>query len=190
MKTNWFVITLFFALILINAKAQDSGRRLSFELSGGAGFPVQKLGGTELETGLNLEGTLHYRLLEHTGIYAGWGWAHFAGNDQLDYEETGYVMGLTFEHPFPQSSINYYLRAGALYNHLEVEDDSGEIIDDTGHGWGIQAAAGVDIPIGSKWSLTPGVKFHALDRSLDNGGQINNLDLRYLSARVGLRKRF
>jgi hypothetical protein len=190
MKTQWLIITLFFALILINASAQDNGSRWSFELNGGAGFPMQELGGTELETGLNLEATLHYRLLQHTGLYAGWGWAHFAGNDQLDYEETGYVMGLTFEHPFPQSAIRYYLRAGALYNHLEVEDNSGEIIGDTGHGWGVQAAAGVNIPIGGKWSLTPGVKFHALNRDLDTGATVTGLDLRYLSARVGIRKDF
>lgn len=190
MKTQWLVITLFFALILINAKAQDSGSRWSFELNGGAGFPLQELADTKLERGLNLEGALHFRLLEHTGLYAGWGWAHFAGEDALDYEETGYVMGLTFEHPFPQSSISYYLRAGALYNHLEVEDDSGEIIDDTGHGWGVQAAAGVDLPIGGKWSLTPGVKFHALNRDLDTGGQTTDLNLRYVSARIGIKKRF
>ena len=190
MKTQCLVITLFFALILINAQAQDNGSRWSLELNGGAGLPLQELAGTELETGLNLEATLHFRLLEHTGLYAGWGWAHFAGDDQLDYEETGYVMGLTFEHPFPQSAISYYLRAGALYNHLEIEDDSGEIIDDTGHGWGLQAAAGIDIPIGRKWSLTPGVKFHALNRGLETGGQTKDLNLRYLSARMGIKKQF
>jgi len=190
MKTQCWIITLFFALILVNATAQESDSRWSFELNGGAGLPLQKLGGTELATGFNLEGALHYRVLEHTGLYAGWGWAHFAGGDQLDYEETGYVMGLSFEHPLPQSSISYYLRAGALYNHLEVEDESGEIIDDTGHGWGVQAAAGFDIPIGAKWSLTPGLKFHALNRDLDTAGQPRDFNLRYISARIGIEKKF
>jgi len=190
MKTQCWIITLLFALIFINAKAQDNGNRWSFELSGGAGFPLQEVGGTDLDVGLSLEGTVHYRLLKHAGLYAGWGWAHFAGDDQLDYEETGYIMGLSFEHPFPQSSIRYFLRAGALYNHLEVEDESGEIIEDTGHGWGWQAAAGLDIPIGEKWSLTPGLNFHALNRDMDANGQVRNLNLRYLSARIGIEKKF
>lgn len=190
MKKHWLVTTLFLALLAINANAQDGGSRWGIELNGGVGFPLQQLGNTELEAGLNLEGILQYRVLEHTGLYAGWGWAHFAGDDGLDYEETGYVMGLTFEHPFPQSSIHYYLRAGALYNHLEIEDNSGDLIHDTEHGWGLQAAAGVSIPIGGKWSLTPGVKFHALSRDLDTGGKTTDLDLRYLSARIGIRKQF
>ena len=90
----------------------------------------------------------------------------FAGSN-TDFEETGYVIGLQFKHPVDGFLSSYYLRAGALYNHIEVENDNGDIIGDTGHGLGFQLAAGVDIPLGAKWSLTPGVKYNAVSGTAD-----------------------
>jgi len=86
--------------------------------------------------------------------------------------------------------MQYYLRAGGLYNHIEVENKEGEITNDTGHGLGWQLAGGFNIPLNSKWSISPGVKFNSLQRDLDLPASIESLNLNYLSARVGVIRKF
>lgn len=190
MKTKVWAIMALATMVSISSMAQENSGRFGIELTGGASFATQKLDGASLNTGAGFEGLLHYRVLPHTGLYAGWGWNRFAADNNLDYEETGYIMGLQFKHPIGSSAISYYLRAGALYNHIEIENDKGNIIGDTGHGWGWQTAAGVDLPLGSGWSLTPGVKFNSLSRELDQDGVTTDLNLNYLSARLGVMKVF
>lgn len=190
MKKQVLAIIALATMVSISTIAQDNSGRFGIELTGGASFATQDLGNSSLQTGFGFEGLLHYRVLPHTGLFAGWGWNRFAADDNLDYEETGYIMGLQFKHPIGSSPIAYYLRAGALYNHIEVENDKGDIIGDTGHGWGWQAAAGVDIPLGSGWSLAPGVKFNSLSRELDQDGVTTDLNLNYFSARLGVVKVF
>lgn len=191
MKPKNLILPALFVLLTLNGLAQDTGSRFSFELGLGPSFPTQNLGGADLNTGVGFEGIFHYRFMPHMGTYAGWGWNKFsadnsfAGNN-MDFEETGYVFGLEFKHPIGTSNYAYYLRAGGLYNHIEAEDDDGNITDDTGHGLGWQLAGGIDVPLGGKWSLTPGVKFNALNREFDDGEITRDLDLRYLTARVGI----
>ena len=190
MKTKVLAIMALATMVSISSMAQNNNGRFGIELTGGASFATQQLGGNDLNTGAGFEGILHYRFMPHTGLYAGWGWNRFAADENFDYEETGYIMGVQFKHPIGNSPIAYYLRAGALYNHIEVENDKGDIIGDTGHGWGWQAAGGVDIPLGSGWSLAPGVKFNSLSRELDEDGVKTNLNLSYFSARLGVVKVF
>jgi hypothetical protein len=195
MKAKGFIALALATVISTQVMAQESGKRFGFEISGGASFATARLNGADLNTGLGFEGIFHYRFLPYTGIYAGWGWNRFgadnsfAGED-VCFEETGYVIGLQFKHPIGNSPLSYYLRAGGLYNHIETENAQGDIIYDTGHGWGWQLAGGVDVPLGSGWSLTPGLKFNSLRRELDIEGLSNQLDYRYLSVRVGILKRF
>lgn len=195
MKTKELMALILLTVLSVNSIAQESDKRFGFELSGGASFATQKLGGADLNTGLGFEGIFHYRFMPHLGVYAGWGWNKFAADKSaigadLDFEETGYVVGLQFKHPIGSSPMSYYVRAGGLYNHIEVENDEGDIIHDTGHGFGWQLAGGIDIPLGKNWSLTPGVKFNALSRDLDEDGVSTALDLNYLSVRVGILKKF
>jgi hypothetical protein len=77
-----------------------------------------------------------------------------------------------------------------LYNHIEIEDNSGEIIKDSGHGMGFQIAAGVDVPLGSNWHLSPGVKFNSLSRDIDMESVKQNIDYQYIQVRVGIMKKF
>ncbi len=195
MKTNILFSLILFGLMSMNATAQDTGSRFSIELGAGPSFATSKLAGSSLNTGAGIEGVLHYRFMPHTGAYVGWGWNRnssdnsFAGSD-IDFEETGYVFGLQFKHPIADKRLSYYLRAAGLYNHIEVENSDGDIIHDTGHGLGWQLAAGIDLPVGGKWSLTPGLKFNALSRELDMGVVTEDLDLRYLTVRIGVAKGF
>jgi hypothetical protein len=39
------------------------------------------------------------------------------------------------------------LKGGATYNHIETENSEGEIIDDSGHGFGWQAGTGLSLAI-------------------------------------------
>jgi hypothetical protein len=193
MKTNGLIAIL--VLISVISFAQQKEKRFGFELSGGVSFATKDLYGADLKTGLGFEGILHYSFLRHTGVYAGWGWNRFsadesfAGNN-MDFEETGYVLGLQFKHPFGVSPVSYYLRAGGLYNHIEIENEEGDITYDTGHGFGWQVAGGVDLPLGRNWSLTPGVKFNSLSRDLDIGETTTQLELNYIFVCIGILKRF
>ena len=194
MKTKVLIAVAVLALTL-SGFAQEKEKRFGFELSGGASFATRELGGADLKFGFGGEGIFHYRILPHAGVYAGWGYNtfsaenSFAGNE-IDFEETGYVFGLQFKHPIGISPVSYYVRAGALYNHIELENTDGDIIGDTGHGFGWQAAGGVDIPLGRNWSLTPGVKFNSLSGDVNMEGTNTQLDLNYIQVRVGILKKF
>lgn len=179
----------------LSSFGQSTEKHFGFEFSTGASWATTELGGADLSTGLGFEGTLHYRFLPHLGLYAGWGWNRFVAKesfagDDARFEETGYVFGLQFKHPIGNTPISYYLRGAGLYNHIETENVDGEIVDDTGHGFGWQAAAGIDLKLGSGWSLTPGVKFNSLSRDTDFDGVSRELKLNYVSARVGILKKF
>lgn len=195
MKTKGFITLALAVALSTHVLAQESGKRFGFELSGGASFATTQLNGANLNTGLGFEGIFHYRFMPYTGIYAGWGWNRFGADDSFAgkdvcFEETGYVLGVQFKHPIGNSPLSYFVRAGALYNHIETENAQGDIINNTGHGWGWQLAAGVDVPLGKNWSLTPGLKFNSLSRDLDIEGATNQLDYRYISVRMGILKRF
>jgi opacity protein-like surface antigen len=195
MKTKGLFALLVLALLSNSSIAQENEKRFGFELSGGASMATSKPGDTKLNPGFGIEGIFHYRFMPHLGVYGGWGWNKlaanysFAGSD-VCFEETGYVFGLQFKHPIGSLPLSYYLRAGGLYNHIEVENADGDIIGDTGHGFGFQLAAGVDYSLGKNWSLTPGVKFNSLSRDLEMGGTTTKLNLNYVSVRVGILKRF
>lgn len=195
MKTLKLLSILILVLFTTNASAQDQGSKFSFELNAGPSIALQELVDTDLKTGGGFEGLLHYRFMPHLGAYAGWGWNKFASEEtfagaDVDFEETGYVFGLQFKHPINQTSLSWYVRAGGLYNHIEVENSDGDIIEDTGHGLGFHAGTGLDIQLSNKWSIIPSVAFHSLSRDLDGEGINTTLDLTYLSGRVGILKRF
>lgn len=195
MKTKGFLAFSLLIIFSFNTHAQDNPKRFGFELSTGVSMATNKLSESTLNPGFGFEGVFHYRILEHTGIYAGWGWNRlgaeesFAGDD-VCFEETGYVMGLQFKHPFGISPVHYYLRAGSLYNHIETENSDGDVFNNTGHGWGWQVAGGVDVPMGKNWSFTPGIKFNSLSRESEFEGVTKELNHNYISLRVGFLRRF
>jgi hypothetical protein len=195
MKTKAIFIGIIFLFLILPTQAQTTDSRWGFELSSGLSMATKKLSGAKLNPGLGFEGIFHYRFAQHTGVYAGWGWNRlgadnsFAGND-VCFEETGHVMGLQYKRALGSSPVSWYLRAGALYNHIETENADGDIINDTGHGWGWQLAGGIDLPLGKSWSLTPGVKFNSLTPETSFDGTPRQLDYRYLQVRVGIRKSF
>lgn len=194
MKLKVLALTML-VLLSLSGFAQESEKRFGFEFSSGLSIATQKIDGVRLEPGFGFEGTFHYRFMPHLGVYAGWGWNRFgadnsfAGNN-VCFEETGYVLGLNFKHPIGNSKLAYYARAGALYNHIETESADGDILNDSKHGLGVQLAGGIDINLGKNWSLTPGLKFNSLSRDTEYEATTKKLDYQYISARIGITKKF
>lgn len=195
MKTKAFVL----GILMIASSAifaQNTDQRFGFELNAGPSFSVTELNGTELNPGFGFEGVFHYRFMPHTGVYAGWGWNRmaadesFAGNDMC-FEETGYIFGLQFMHPIAESRFSYYLRAAALYNHIESENADGNIINDSQHGLGYQVGGGVNLNLPKNWSLSAGLKYNSLSRETEFENIPETLDYKYISAlRIGIVKHF
>lgn len=181
--------SLLLALLLTAAfaSAQD---RWNVELRPGVSFATGDFGSANLKTGLGIEGTVNYRFMPHLSAYAGWGWNHFAADPsatgkEFDYEETGYIMGLRFVSPVGESGLSYKVGAGAIFNHVEVEDNAGERIADTGHGAGWQVEAGLAIPLSASLVLTPDVRYRSLSREITMGTTTASVDLNYASVGVG-----
>lgn len=194
MKTKKLVTIAIFTMISVIGMAQENEKRFGVELNGGVSFATRELGGLDLNTGFGFEGLFHYRFMPHLGAYAGWGWNKFSTDDafagsNVDVEETGYVLGLQFNHPISTSPFSYYVRLGGLYNHLEFED-GGDVLEDTGHGLGFQIAGGIEVELGSNWSINPGLKFNALSRDIETAGNNTELNLNYINVRVGIIKKF
>lgn len=168
---------------------------LSLEVRTGIDFATQELGDADLSTGFGFEITLDYRLMQHMSVYGGWGWHRFTtedafGSGDFDVEETGYTFGLQFMHPIGASSTAYFIRAGGIYNHIELENSDGDITADSDHGLGWQIGAGLAFSLGEKWRLMPGVRYRSLLRDIEVGDTTSNADLNYVEVGVGFVRNF
>ena len=195
MKTKRFTVLAIGLILSLTAFAQPIEKKWGFEFNSGASFATNKLADAQLKPGFGFEGLLHYRFMANLGIYGGWGWNKFTTDNSFagsntDFEETGYVFGLQYTRPLGNSSHSWFLRGGGLYNHIELENSAGDIIHDSGHGLGWQAAGGLEINLNAKWCLTPMVKFHSLSRNIEFEGSSKNMDLNYFSFRVGIARNF
>ena len=168
--------------------AQD---RFSLHFRPGVSFTVKDPGEADLETGFGFEGSMAYRFMPHLSVYAGWGWNRFKANDsfagdQMDFEETGYSFGLQFVHPFFKLPFDYFVRAGLVTKHIELEDPDGNILSDSGHDPGFQAEAGFSFKISERMYLIPGIKYQALATEIPYELVNYPFDLNYLSLGVRL----
>jgi hypothetical protein len=75
---------------------------------------------------------------------------------------------------------------GGTYNHIEIENNAGDIIIDSGHGLGWQAEGGLVIPLSEKFSLLPTIRYRSLNRDIEIENVSTSVDLNYLSVGVGL----
>jgi len=191
MKILKITTLLFVAIFLCAGHYAEAQKKWSLEFRPGIDFATKKLGDADLKTGFGFEGTLNYNFLPHLGAYAGWSWNKFASGNSfmgsnLDFEETGYCLGLQYSHPIEETRINYVFRGGAVYNHIETEDSDGKIINDTGHGWGWQVGGGIAIPFGGRWTFTPEIRYRSLSRDITVGFIKTPVDLNYISVGAGL----
>ena len=180
---------VFMAAFFIGSNQSFAQEKWNATLRTGVNFPTKNLGGVDLKTGFGFDGTIGYRVMPHVFVNAGWGWNRFASNNEgkNDYEETGYILGLQFVHPISPAKLSFVGGINATYNHIEVENSNGDIIADTGHGWGWQADAGIGFHLGSRTKLIPSLRYRALSRDLKIGAApATPVDLNYFSGGLGL----
>jgi hypothetical protein len=185
------LIVVLMMLLMFKGNAQN---RFGFQCRPGVAFPTTQREDTNLKIGVGFEFTASYRFLPHLSLYAGWGWNRFASDrsfagPKTDFEETGYVFGLMFLHPLPKDlPFAYFLKAGPVYNHIELENEEGAILSDSGHGFGFQVETGLSFYLSDSWRLTPGIKYQTLSREVPIVGSEYRMDLNYLSVGVTLSK--
>jgi hypothetical protein len=183
-------VPLFVGLRPVRAQSASSQpSRWSLEVSGDAAFPTRTVAGADLQTGGGIGFNVRYRFQPHLAAYAGWEW-HLQQTDELsagqtlDLNDNGYTLGLRFEHPLLASTAGW-VRAGALINHIEVEDESGKNIDDSGHGLGWEGAVGLTFPLGQRFGLIPSLRYRSLSRDLTVDGVTSSATLSYVTAGLG-----
>ncbi len=170
-QKSLFVLSFILALTFFSnlAMAQD---KFGISITPAANFPVDELGNTKLKNGFGGDATLFYNFTENLGIYGGWGWnkfsssQSFAGSD-IDFEETGYSAGIQFSQLIASTKMKLIFGAGATYRHIETQNSKGELIYDTGHGWGWEAKTGFSFPLGEHFNLIPTVKYSELSRDIE-----------------------
>jgi hypothetical protein len=173
--------------LLAGASAASAQTRWSLELSGGAAFATEKVGGADLSPGFGLGLAANYRFMPHLSVYGGWDWHRFSVDETAggDLEDNGYMFGLRFEHPL-FAGVSYWARAGGIANHIEVQDESGALAWDSGHDLGWEVGAGFSVPVRPRLKLTPGVRFRSLSRDVDIDGATTPTDLRYVVVGTGI----
>jgi hypothetical protein len=184
------------ASALFAATPELSAQRFSVDLRAAAATPTSKLAGTDLNNGFGFGATVAYRVQPHVHLYAGWDWMHFRANQSfagsdMDFEETGYTFGLRFEHPFRAgASVAYRLEGGGTYKHNELENTAGDLVANSGHGFGYEAGAGLLVPISGQWSFVPTLRYRSLTRDYAVGGSTTEGELRYLALEAGISRSF
>lgn len=179
-------------LIAVQANAQD---RWSAELRGGVANATQKLGEAELEPGIGFDAIIAYAFMPHLAVYTGWGWNQFksessANHPAMTFEETGYTLGLQFIHPVGKSELNYMIRGGGMYKHIELENSDGDIESDSSHVPGWELEAGLEIPLSDSWQLRPTARYRSLSTEMEVNGVETEMDLTYTSVGIGIANTF
>lgn len=168
------------------ASTSSMGREtIGAEIRLGVGIPTEDLGNFSVDTGSVIEATLIHSIISTVGVYAGWGWRQF-GSDNLDVEQTGYVVGFQYSPPLPGSETILRFRVGATYERIELEDNDGVSIENSGHGMGIEVGAAIPIALNAEWSVTPGVRYRTLTRDIEIDGSESEVHLSYVAIDVGL----
>ena len=182
------IIALILLTVFSQSYAQD---KWGLELRPGVDYATQDILDADLGLGFGAELTITYRFMPYLAAYAGWSYNNFAVDQSFagpdaSFEETGYTFGFQFIHPIGESTLSYLVRVGGTYNHIEIENNDGDIIIDSGHGLGWQAEAGLVIPLGERFSLLPSVRYRSLNRDIEIENENTSVNLNYLSVGVGL----
>lgn len=182
------------ALALAGTASSAAAQRVSADFRLAVASPTEQVAGTDLETGLGMGAVISLSLMPRLHLYGGWDWLQFpakaVGGVDRDFEETGYTFGLRFEQPFrSEAGVRLRAEAGGTLKHIEVEDDDGNLVADTGHDWGYELGAGLRVPFGMSWSLVPMFRYRSLGTEF-SGAVPSTADLRYVGFELGLSRHF
>jgi hypothetical protein len=181
-----------FLLLAIGAFAAPAAAQfpVSIEVTGDVAQTTRTFGAADLDTGFGLGVNVRYRFMPHLAAYGGWEWHNsrssgLVAGQKLDVEDNCYTFGLRFEHPIT-ARTGYWVRAGGLYNHIEIENEGGDLVTDSGHGLGWEAGGGLALPLSARLTLTPGVRYRTLTHDVAIGGTTSARTLSYLAVGTGL----
>jgi opacity protein-like surface antigen len=169
--------------------------RWTAEVRGGVNVAVDEFAGVDLETGAGLELGLGVRVAPDLFVYGAWDWQTRAAKTPLfgttaDVEDTGYAFGLQYLAPL-SSRAKPWVRAGGLFNHVEIEDEeAGDLVADSKHTFGFEAGGGLDVTLNDRWSVTPGVRYRRFEPTVRFGGAESSSTLAYLTFDVGIALKF
>ena len=208
MKFKVLVLIAIFSIVSVAGFSQEAcskyslKSRFSIELGGGHSVAIGKPGGFKVNTGMGADGIIAYNAYKNLGVFAGWGWNTF-GNEYFDFEETGYMYGIQYKNAFKESRFSYTLRAGALYNHIEVEGAHNSDFDgfsyDSGHGLGFHSSGSLEYSLGKGWAINGSLKYQQLKRAvvlpdselLPTPAETDyDIHLKYIGLRIGIVKNF
>ena len=182
------------ALALLAPAGAAAQSPFSAELRVGAGIPAQDFGTAELGTGIGGELTLLYQLPLCLQLYAGWDWYHFGTETEApeyDFEDTGYAAGLRWTPVRLSRFLGPWLRAGIVFDHIEMEDDQGDLVSDSDHTLGFEGGLGLTLPLGERFRLTPGVRYRTFAPEMQVGSVTADAeDFSYIAVEVGIATTF
>lgn len=188
MKKLTLTAIAFTILMLTSNLVADNN--FGIELRPGVNYAVQDIQDAELGVGVGAELTFFYNIKPYFSIYLGWSYNNFAEDQSFigpdgNFEETGYTFGFQYLKQISETILSLVIRAGGTYNHIEIENNKGEIVIDSGHGLGWQVETGLKINISEKFSLIPSIRYRALNRVIKIDQVDTPVDLNYLSLGLG-----
>jgi hypothetical protein len=158
--------------------------------------PTQSMAGADLDPGIGLGVVLAWRVMPHLHVLGAWDWLHFnsarsfAGS-HMDFEETGYSLGLRFEHPLrDEAPVSYRIEGAATWKHIEIENYDGGLIADSGHDAGVEAGAGLRFPLRGAWNLAPMVRYRSLPGDFQTTSFAASGQLKYVAVELAISRRF
>lgn len=178
------------ALLAHPAAAQT----VELELRGGAsvGSYGATAAGRQDEPGPAFAATLHYAPVPRLSTYLGYSRSGFGcteafcGGAEVSLASSGVEGGVRWTLPLP---LRPWLRAGIVSHSLALTatpEDAAPVRETTSRGFGVEAGAGVEVPLTPRISLAPGLRYLRYDvRSAADGSRSDGVAV--LVGDVGLR---
>lgn len=151
-------------------------------------FPTKLFNGSKLEPGFGFDIGASLNIFGNTSIYGGWSWSSFpqkANGNATNVEKMGSNVGLKFMHPIASYNLEYFVKGGAVYQHIKVEKTTGKRFN-SGQEWGWQIESGLSLPLDQNVSLEPGLKYTSLSGLIREDYSNNRVQLNDLSAGINL----
>jgi hypothetical protein len=180
--------------LALSATPAVAQNRFAVDLNVGGAFPTTEFGGSDLDPGLGLGFAGNVRVMPHAFVYAGWDYHRFVtkqailGSD-FDVDDTGYAFGARFQHPI-LARVDVWVRGGGIYNHVELEDENGNIVADSGHELGWEGGGGFGFNVTDRFAIMPGARFRTYSADVTLGQTTLPVELTYITAEVMLSWKF
>jgi len=174
-----------FAFASTSATAGDTDDKWHTELLAGVSFPTEDFGSIKLDAGSGFEGTVSYQLTPSISAYGGWGWYDFSSNGP-EVVQQGYVVGMQLAAYSPNRSTILRVRAGVTYEHIELQNNLGNVVYDSKPSTGFEIGAALAFPFVGDWEIVPGIRYRSLNRPIEINGVESNTDLNYFALDVSI----